>query len=175
MKKIFIIIAVIFFNEILFSQESEYILKAAFIEKFCRFTEWPTAKIDTSDFFNITVFGDYNFDNILDDVFKDVVIKDKTVNISYTKSIAELSPNPHLIFIAPGQKAAIKNLHQLSVKENILLVGDEEEYGLEGVHINFYLTDKGTLHFTINLESVKKSNLKLNLMLIEIAKIIKEN
>ncbi len=172
-KKIFLIIITVLLVKITVSaQEQEYLLKAAFLEKFCRFTEWEKGTIDRSDYFYIAVYQTENISEVLRSVFTDLQIKGKAVKVIAVDELSQLEVNPHLIFIPKNKPSKIDKIIKYSQENNVLLVGDDENYGKLGVHISFYITDEGTLHFIINLESIKESHLRLNLMLIEIAKII---
>ncbi len=165
------IIIFFLFTSVLFSEENIYNVKGIFIEKFCPFTEWSKAKMDTSEVFTITIIGENNFGNILENMYADILIKGKEVKINYVKSIDEIK-NTHILFISNDQKYNIDKIVSFANKNNILTISDSQNFGKKGVHINFYLTVNGTLHFTINLKSTKEANLRINLMLIEIAKII---
>jgi len=172
MKKIILIILIFFLCHNIFCQEQEYILKSAFIEKFCRFTEWPSESIDSSEYFHIALVGDNNFEKIFENIFNNITLKNKPVKIHRVKNIDRLKILPHLMFISEDQKSDLDRINQFASQNNILTVGDSKDFGVKGIHINFYLTDQETLHFTINLKSVEDAKLRINLMLIEIAKVI---
>ncbi|MBN2282111.1 MAG: YfiR family protein [Candidatus Marinimicrobia bacterium] len=172
MKKILKYITVLFLISSLWAQETEYILKSAFLEKFCKFTEWEKEKIDSSAYFYITLLGENEFGELLNDLFSKLKIKDKPVKIQYVQNLHEIEIPPHLIFISKDQKKNLDKIIQYSKINNILTVGDTENYGKLGVHINFYITQENTLHFTINLASVQSARLRINLLLLEIAKVI---
>jgi len=166
----YIIILILFQN--VFGQEQEYILKSAFIEKFCRFTDWDVEKMDSSQYFNIALVGDHQFDHLFENMFKNLTLKNKKVKIHHVTNINQLASSPHLIFISPDQTKYLNDILEYAKNNNILTIADTKGFGEKGVHINFYLTDKETLHFTINLKTLEAAQLRISLMLIEIAKVI---
>ena len=70
MRKIWLIILIIIIIFVLpcFAQESEYQIKAIFLEQFTRFIEWPISSpvSDTTKPFIITVIGENPFGPILE-------------------------------------------------------------------------------------------------------------
>ena len=56
---------------------------------------------------------------------------------------------------------------------SVMTISDTKGFGHKGVLINFYITDRGTLHFEINSTVLKQSSLKINLLLLEIARVIR--
>ena len=68
-----------------FGQESEYQIKAIFLERFTRFIEWPNSSgiSDTSTSFIIAVIGDNPFGSILEQTYAKQKIRNKKVEIRY--------------------------------------------------------------------------------------------
>jgi len=150
----------------------EYDLKAAFIEKFARFIDWPDDKFEKSDtFFEITVLGKNPFGDKLDKLYSKQKIKNLPVKIKYVSTINEIG-NPHLLFISPSMKNSIQAIINVVKDKSILTIGQTSGFCEKGVHINFKLI-KSKLKFQINELSAKKSNLKINHLLLRNAEIIK--
>lgn len=140
------------------------------MKKFCRFTEWPKEKQLQS--FDIVFLGKTNLPEFFQKIGGEAKIKNKNVNIMQVKSLEEITEEPYVIFVAKDQRRNIPEILEYAKSKNILLISDSDGFGEDGIHINFYLTQDETLHFTINLQSAKDANLRISLMLIEIAKVI---
>jgi len=171
-KSVKIVLAICFGLISITAQEAEYIVKSAFIEKFCRFTEWPEEKIESATEFKIVVLGRSSYEGILEEVFNGSQLKNKDVVIEYCNNLQDIKTIPEVIIISENRSRYINEIVNYAVENNVLTIGDKDGFCQRGVHINFYLTEDETLHFTINLESVKNAGLRISLMLIEIAKII---
>jgi hypothetical protein len=81
------------YNTGLWSQSSEYTMKAVAFEKLSLFIIWPasTIKNEPSREFIIAVLNQTSFGEALKEVYKDKKIKDKKVKIVNLKSIQELT------------------------------------------------------------------------------------
>lgn len=155
------------------SQPMEYLLKAGFLEKFARFTDWPEADDPArSDLpFTIAVIGENPFAGSLETLYTTEKIKNRPVRIRYISSPAEIDGSD-ILFVAGSEKNKLDAILKVTHGKSILVVGDTTNFGERGCHINFYITPKGTVHFEINLAKVKESGLHMQLVLLEIAKII---
>ena len=155
------------------AQPMEYLLKAGFLEKFARFTDWP----DTGDMKNpdspfvISIIGASPFKGSLEEIYKKAVIKNKPVIIRYINSKNQI-PGTHLLFICESEKNKLEDILQTAQNYPVLIVSDTEGFAEKGTHINLYTTKKNTLHFEINVGAVKKSGLSIQLVLLEIAKVL---
>jgi hypothetical protein len=156
------------------AESPEYMLKSAFIEKFTQFTDWPeNAELsDISKPFVISIIGENPFKGILKQTCRTRKIKNKKVEIRYISSTKEISPS-HILFISASKKDQLPAILLAVKNKPILTVSEVEGFAEKGGHINFYMTKKGTLHFEINEAMVRASGLRMHLLLIEIAKMVK--
>lgn len=155
------------------AQPTEYLLKAGFLEKFARFTDWPAHSNmeDTHTPFIISVIGKTPFKGSLEKIYRDARIKNKPVKIQYINTHEQI-PGCHLLFICESEKKNLKRILTAAKDHPILIVSDTRGFGEKGTHINLYVTPEGTLRFEINPEASKKAGLSIQLVLLEIAKII---
>ncbi len=88
-----------------FSQTSESEVKAAYIERFTRFIEWPTTdkneKNKTS--FVITIIGRNTFGPSLDNLFNNVKIDNLPVALNYVDNYKKIEKSD-IIFICNSEK-----------------------------------------------------------------------
>ena len=155
------------------AQPMEYLLKAGFLEKFARFTDWPeqAGMSNTGAPFVISVLGESPFEGSLEKIYKQAKIKDKPVQIRYIKRIDEI-PGSHMLFICASEAGNLAQIINAAIRHSVLLVSDTEGLAEKGAHINLYVTKKGTLHFEVNVRSVKQSGLSVQLVLLEIARVV---
>lgn len=157
------------------AQPSEYLLKAAFLEKFARFTDWPENHFNQEDnpsFFVISIIGKSPFHGALEQIYTKAEIKGKKVKIQYIDSVDQI-PGSNILFICKSEINRLNRLIQFSQKLPILIVSDTKGFAQKGSHINLYIRANGTLHFEINPEASKQAGLKIQLILLDIAKIIR--
>lgn len=170
---------VIFRNIILFTflfisfhvngQSVEYFVKASFIEKFARFTRWEPNSIGEN--FIIGVLGVNPFHSELEKLSKKTTIKGKPVKIMYFTDLQETRAC-HVLFICSSEKNNLTTIIKYLETRNILLVSDTPGFAEKGVHFNFYYKLNETLHFEINMKSLVKANLKTDIQLLSLGKII---
>ncbi len=155
------------------SESMEYLLKAGFLEKFSRFTEWPKTNggEEQDSPFTIAVIGENPFRGSLEELYTTEKIKNRPVRLRYLTKPAEIGASD-MLFIAASEKNNLEAILKVTRGKPILVVGDGKGFAKRGCHINFYITGKGTVHFEIHLAKVKESGLHMQLVLVEIAKII---
>ena len=151
------------------SQSLEYSVKAIYLEKFARFTDWPD-NISGENFI-IAVLGKSPFDGELEKLAKKTKIKNKPLKINYLNEISELS-NCQLLFISSSEKDRLSEVLQKVEYQNILTIADMPGACKKGVHINLYTDGSGTVHYEINPEALKKAKLTVEMQLLSYGKII---
>lgn len=173
MRKIwFSFLIIIIFRIPLFSQESEYQIKAIFLEQFTRFIEWPESAtiLDTNNTFIIGVFGDNPFGSILENTFEKRKIKNKKVQIRYLSTIEEID-NLHILFISKSNEKILPDIISATADKPILTISDSEGFSEYGVLLNFYkIEDK--IKFEINEKAAHRSGLVVSYILFNLAKIV---
>ena len=169
--KTFLILTMLLLSSILAkSQVGEYFVKAAFIEKFARFTEWKPNAIGKS--FVIGVLGKSPFSGELEILAEKSQIKNKPVEIKYIKDYHDIL-NCQVLFICASEKDNLQEVINYLGNSNILIVGDTPGFSEKGVHFNFYLTRKGSMHFEINMKALVKAGLVADMQLLSIGRITK--
>ncbi len=155
------------------AQKSEYALKAAFIERFTRFVEWPegSAVNDSSKPFILAVIGENPFGSLLNQVNMKRHGKQKRIVIRYYSKIDDVK-NCHLLFISSTMKNALPIILSAIDNKPILTISDTPGFAHKGVHINMY-RDSQKIRFEINEKAVRKSGLRMSHLLLRMAKIIK--
>ena len=150
----------------LFAQSNEYLLKAAYLEKFALFTDWPT-DIHESHFI-IGIIGDNPFGDQIFEYYDNLKIKNKDVKIELYNSVKDIK-ECNVLFIENSKEESIKQILKVISDKPILTIGDTEGFAEDGVILNLYL-DGNKIKFEINEDAVKKSGLNMSYHLLKLAR-----
>jgi len=155
-----------------FSQHTEYEIKAAMLEKFTRLITWPDSSDvnDKSKNFIIGIYGNNPFDEILDNLYSNQRIKGKRVKIIYISDVDDIS-GCNMLFISPASKSTLSKILEITRELPILTIADSKNYAKKGVIINFYLRE-GQVCFEINKIAAEKVEIKIDYKLLKLARII---
>ncbi len=157
------------------AEDREYKLKASFLDQFAHLTSWPD-DLEISDLskpFIISIIGYNPFGGILDNRYLDNKINNRNVIVKYISSPDKILGS-HLLFISESMKKEVPNILSITRNKPILTISEMKGFAKQGGHINFYHTDKDTLHFEINEPMVNRSGLRMHLLLIEVGKKVKQ-
>lgn len=152
------------------AQSREYLIKAGYIEKFTHFVEWPSLETDNDTIFKIAIIGEDQFESALHEIFKNVKVKNRTVQISRISSIEEIQNC--LILVISGQVNNLDEILGYTTGKQILTISENKGYGKKGVVINLFLDDN-YIRYEINQRSLEKSRLKMSSLLLSTALIVK--
>ena len=151
------------------SQSLEYTVKALYIEKFARFTDWKNSI--KGEYFTIAILGESPFKGELEKLAKkSIKIKNKPIKIVYIKNTSE-AENCQLVFICASEKKNLTEIIKQLEKFNILVISDSPGFCKKGVHFNLYL-DESEVRYEVNPSAIKKSNLEVEMQLLNLGKII---
>ncbi len=148
--------------------KSEYEVKSAFIYNIINFVEWPIDK-GLNDAIKLCVVGKNHFGTSLDS-FEYNTIGDQVLALKYVQSFQNIGDH-NVVFICPSEKKRLKQILQSLAGINILTIGDTKGFAQQGVIINFYIKDE-KVRFEINVDAVKRANLKISAKLLRLAKIV---
>ena len=147
---------------------SEYQMKAAQICSFTRFIDWPAKKFPTSESpFIIGVYGSDEITDFLRESFQSRRIKDRPVEIRHLSTKAELVPC-HLVFVSRSERDRLGTVLYEMRRENILSVGESDNFLRSGGVISFLNVD-GATRFEINLGAARRESLKVSPKLLLIS------
>lgn len=166
------ILSILSFNG--YSQAHEYDVKAALLEKFALFVEWPdkSGMDDKSKPFIISVIGDNPFGSLLESTYKNRKIKGKNVKINYIEEIHEID-GTDILFISASEKTEILNIISYTNDKPILTIGDTKDYYDKGVILNLFKR-KNKINFILNKEAAKNSKLYISYLLTNLSEVINE-
>ena len=146
------------------NEEDEFKVKANYLHNFTKFVEWPNLVNDTV---HICVVGSEPIVNIL----AQIASRDlKGHNLQIWSGLDD----PHIcqiLFISRAEKNLNELLNQVRGND-VLTVSDADGFARQGGSIGFY-GDGVQIKLEINPEVVRNAHLKVNAMLMEIARIVR--
>ena len=154
------------------AQISETELKAAYIERFTRFIEWPTNIDNNTEKTNfvITVLGDNTYGSSLNNLFNEYKIKELPVTLKYTNNYNEIIES-NIVIICNSERKKLRETLKFLETKPILIISDSKDFAKEGTYINMYL-DGNRVRYEINLKAIEKTGLKVSSLLLNSAKIV---
>lgn len=154
-------------------QEDECVMKSAFLGKFARYIKWPekTGMTDRTKPFIIGILGESPMGPHIDELYSGKKIMDKDVEIRYISTLRGIY-GCHILFIPSSLEKILDRVLSVTRDEPILTVGDTSGYAEQGVLINLYVV-KNKIRFEINEPAVRHASLKVDSLLLEVARIVK--
>jgi hypothetical protein len=146
----------------------EYLIKAAFLYNFAKFTEWPAsafASIDTP--LTICVLGEDPFGAALDAI-DGKEIKGRTVNI---RRLADTTGAEacHVIFISISEQTRLAGILEALHSLPVLTVTDMPDFVRVGGIINLKTNKEDRVRFDINVGRAQQAGLRMSSKLLNLA------
>jgi hypothetical protein len=156
------------------ADELEQAVKAEFIERFTRFIDWPMQSLHNPEgSFVLCVVGETPMEPHLARLAHERRIKDRPVELRHLKAGADVN-GCHVLFIAPSERARLKQILAHSAGRPVLTVGDAEGFAQQGVLINLVVDDDGKVRFEICSTQLRKSGLNISAQLLRLARLVEE-
>jgi len=151
------------------SQSLEYNIKASMIGKIAQNTIWEN--LPENNLFTIAVVGKSPFNGELEKMASRIKINNRLVRIKYINKYTDAA-GCQVLFVCASERKKLSQITSFFVTKNTLLISDSPDFAYNGIHFNFYKEMDSTIHFEINLNSMKKYGLKPNLQLLMLGRII---
>lgn len=154
-------------------QEDECVMKSAFLGKFARYIKWPekAGMNDRKKPFVIGILGESLLGTHIAKLYSGKTIEDKEVEIRYISTLRGIY-GCHILFIPSSLEKILDRIITVTRNEPILTVGDTSGFAEQGVLINFYVSEN-KIRFEINVPAVRNASLKVDSLLLEVARIVK--
>jgi preprotein translocase subunit Sec61beta len=148
----------------------EYEIKAVFLYNFANFITWPQSAFSEKDsYFNICVYGDNPFDNLIEQVLEDRFIEEHELQYKNIKDLDNIK-TCHILFLSEEEEEALPPILKLLKEKPILTVTDIEDAIHQGGMISFF-EDNTKLNLKINPDNAKKSHLIIPSAILELAQL----
>ena len=152
-------------------QLREYLIKAAFIYNFARFTEWPMEAFQgPASPLQLCLLGKDPFGQALDTI-AGKKIRNRDIEIRYLLFVEEARAC-HVLFISESAQGRLTEILELLRDAPILTVGDMPEVTRAGGIIGLEIVKK-KVRFRVNLDNVQSAGLKMSSRLLDLAMIVR--
>ncbi len=151
-----------------FGQLPENQLKAAFVEKFTHFIEWPDDTVQQKPFV-IYLFPDSPLIPYLQELFQHHKIKQRRVDLLITENVSLLD-SAHIVIVHHSQKHLMPIILARIKHKPILTIGDYAEFLDDGGILLLY-REENTMRFAINLDALSQTDLVVSSQLLKLAKL----
>jgi hypothetical protein len=151
------------------SEAREYAVKAAYLFKFLNLIQWPNeAKIES---FAVGVVGPGPFGPSLDDI-EGKLVRGKPLRVVTYPIVQSPQPSEQMIlFIDNANDSKLEGVLRDLKGQNVLTVGESKRFAERGGCINL-VTVKNRVRFRINVDAVRRAQLKISPRLVKIASVL---
>ena len=149
----------------------EYLVKAAFLYNFAKFTVWP-AKVfaDPSTPLRLCLLGKDPFQGALDSLAGKTVRKRKLEIHRLAKTTA--LGKCHLLFVSASENKRLDTILKILRGMPVLAIGDMPDFAHSGGIINLK-TVRNKVRFEINVNAARRAHLKFSSKLLRLAEIVR--
>lgn len=148
----------------------EYLIKAAFLYNFAKFTRWPDGSFpDSAASLDICVFGDDPFGAALDTI-AGKTIRGRAVAVHRVASV-EAGAACHLLFISASEMPRLTAILEALTGRPVLTIADMPDFARAGGIINLKTNEQDKLRFEINAGIAKRAGLRISSKLLSLAEI----
>lgn len=159
---------------IAFKDESgEYALKAGFLYNFTQFVRWPEETASLSDTFytpfdfSLCVVGRDPFGNLLEVLADNLKAQGRPMNI-IRLGMDDPWYECHILFVPKDENRNMEKILKKVASSPVLVIGESSSQGDLKPGISF-LIKNDTIQFTINKDAIKRSRLRVDSELLDIA------
>jgi hypothetical protein len=146
-------------------------LQAVFLFRFSLFIEWPDYAFASTDSpFNICVFGEHEFGDMLDLATENESYKEHPIQTLYISKLDQV-PQCHILFVTTPETYRVEGIIRRASVWPILTVSDIRGFVRTGGMIEFYTRQK-RIRFMIDPIMAKEQDLIINANLLRIADIV---
>lgn len=146
-------------------------IKAAFIYNFTKFIDWPAARSDANETFDIVVLGAPGMEASLKAAVAGMRVANRPISVrrlASPDSLAAAAPGLEILYIGEAAADSMAQWRQALGPRAVLTVGDSEAFWKGGGAIRF-LVQEERMRFRVNLRAADSRGLKLSSRLLALA------
>jgi hypothetical protein len=145
----------------------EYLIKAALLYNFAKFTEWPTAAFsDDTAPLRICVIGDDPFGPALDSL-RGKTVRNRALAVTRIADV-NITPHCHVLFVSASEEARLETILDFVGELPILSVADFGRFAKYGGIITLKEVDNRS-RIEVNTGAAKLAGVKLSSKLLRLA------
>ncbi len=150
---------------------NEYVVKAAMVRNFAKFTHWPEDSISRQrkNTMTVCIMGD---ESLLESFagIRGKTVRGRIIELKWIDNLTGLT-DCDLLFVNRESRANMARIMEAIGSRPILTIGETREFTRAGGMITFFL-NQGRIRFRINPDAARHSGLKLSSSLLELATIV---
>jgi len=168
-SKAFLIALFFFLYTTSLSAVSEESIKAAYLERFTMFIQWPKP----IDSYYICVVDDDAFAQNLQKMYSNRLFNNRPLKVTalHEGDTFDAMFKCHILYFRGTKPQQNESLLNTLRKNNVLIISDSDEDAKRGAVIGFYLQNN-TFRFVINQRNAEKANLNVSYKLLNFATVI---
>ncbi len=148
----------------------EYLIKAAFLYNFAKFTEWPAGTFpDSAAPLDVCVFGEDPFGGALESI-AGRTIRGRRIAVHRVTS-SEAAAACHLLFISASEATRLAGILESLRGRPVLTIAEMPGFTRSGGIINLKTNPDDRIRFEINAGTAKRAGLRLSSKLLNLAEI----
>lgn len=151
--------------------ELEYAKKAKIIQYIIGEVVWPKNSIKNNSI-NLCILGKFPYMKAIDDI-NGKRVKNYKVNVKEITSIQNAENHCQIIYISKSESSNLNKIMNAFAKHPVLLLGDMDNFAKNGGSMNFILLNN-VVAITVNLDTLKSSNLDFELKNVDQLTVIPE-
>ena len=152
------VISLFAFNNVMANSEIEQ--KAKIIKHLAGLVTW------SSNVINVCLLGNFADGERVVEKLNGKMIKEKKLQVLKKDTLDGIVQTCNIVYISNSEKHNAKKIIEIFDGKPALLISDIPDFAQNGGSINFMMLNK-ILAITLNLESIKKSGIKINLQEFE--------
>lgn len=142
------------------ASEWEYAQKAKIIKYLIGSINWPAGTL-TDGAVNVCLLGKAADMKSINDIHGSVVNKHKII-VRTTSNLKKAREHCQMVYVLNSEANNTKKIIKEFTKKPVLLLGDMDHFAQNGGSMNFIVV-KGIVAITINVETLKQSNLEFDM------------
>ena len=148
----------------------EYLLKAAFLFNFAKFTTWPIAAFsDPHSPLHLCILGEDPFGAAMEAI-EGKSIKQRPLAVIRIAQVSD-AERCHILFLCPSEKERLRTILDNLRERPILTISDIPNFAQAGGTINLK-TVEDRIRFDINVDAANAADLKISSKLLRLGNII---
>lgn len=170
-----VLLFILVFATNLQGQPREYSVKAALIEKFTHYIEWPSGNEESGnkEYFIVGLYGDSELGVAVSQVFGNLIVNEKDVSIVHVDKNTDLS-TVDLLIVGEISQNVFSEFQSIVSDKPVLTISDNNVFWNSQIHILLFITDEGNVKFRINKKAFDNSGLYISHHLLKYAEVINQ-
>jgi hypothetical protein len=144
-------------------------VKAAYVYNFAKFVSWPSQAFSSpNDPIKIGVFGDNEFESLLESIVKDKTVQEHPIKVCHIKLPADFS-SPHILYIGASELKRFKQIAE-ELRNLPVLTITEADTSFPSKGIMNLFVENGKVQFDVDIAKAERAHLQISSKLLRLAR-----